>query len=80
MVCLRGDIGGRSEEVRTRANPHGTGLTLSSVAFISLRRSAEDLTSSEEGVTCLFLATTVTSTFSVLDSVGEVNELEVPLS
>lgn len=52
-------------EVRTRAKLQGTGLTWSSVAVavISLKRSAEGSTSSEEGVSCLFPATTVTSPF-----------------
>ena len=65
-------------EVRAGYKSEGTGLTWSSVTVIFLRCSAEEATSTKEGVIFLFRVTTVTSPLSVLDATDELKELGVP--
>ena len=63
-------------EARTRAKVEDTGLARSSVTDRLLSRSAEDTTSTKEGITCLFPATTVTLPWSELEPEDEWKELD----
>ena len=65
-------------EVRARAKVEDTGLARSSVTDSLLRRSAEDATSTKEGFTCRFPATTAASPWSVLVSADELKEADEP--